>query len=267
MTPGNRRLSYDDLFPSRFLHADELDGKEWTLTIEAVYQEKLGGGRKKKRELDTIVSFKETKREYVLNPTNGAVCLALWGKYVDDWVGHRITIKPVTDPSGLGRSGLKIIFYGSPELTAPRDVKLPGGLKEGETRTLVPTGSGNAPQQAVNPVTGEVAPDQASPAPQTLHYGDDGAAAAQEAFAGQAAADGADEEPPGRGPLGDPNDPSRPAPAAERNALLELTAQLPHAVVTARLGMYDKPVQQLTSSEVEELTAWAQETIARAGTA
>lgn len=186
------RLSYSDMFPGRFIHADELDGKAWTLTIERVYQETL---KKKDKKKTTIVAFKETPKEYGLNPTNGAVLVALWGQYADLWESHRITIAPANDPSGRGRSGLKIIFIGSPEMTEPRDVKLPGGLQEGETRTLRPTATAKPPA-TVDHVTGEVDDD--------IGFGADAPHPSEDAL-GAAGSDstsseGEDGLVPGRGP-------------------------------------------------------------------
>jgi hypothetical protein len=129
------------MFPKRFIHADDLDGKHVTLTIKAVYQEKLTGktDSKKDKPADTIISFAETEREYVLNPTNGTILRELWGKYADEWEGHKITIAPIPDPSGLSRSGLRIQFVGSPELDKPQKVMLPGGFKPDYPITLTKT--------------------------------------------------------------------------------------------------------------------------------
>jgi hypothetical protein len=60
---------------------------------------------------------------------------------------------------------MKIIFIGSPEMTEPLAVKLPGGLQEGEVRTLKPTGM-RTPEPVpanVNATTGEAGGGAASP--------------------------------------------------------------------------------------------------------
>ena len=121
-------FNFDDLFPERWLHADDLGGKQVTVTIAAAYQEdlRLPGGAV---ETCGILSFVGAKKEYVLNKTNATVLRELWGKNSGDYTGHRITLAPVPDSSGKSASGFRILFVGSPDIDKPLTIRLPGGGK------------------------------------------------------------------------------------------------------------------------------------------
>jgi hypothetical protein len=126
-------FSYDDAFPDRWLHADDLQGKPWTLTIKDAYEEDLHNPGSSKADHCYILAFAETKREYVLNKTNAYVLVQLWGRNSDDWLGHRITLGPKADAKSP--TGKRIVFIGSPEIDEPLRLTLPGG----EHRTVNPT--------------------------------------------------------------------------------------------------------------------------------
>jgi hypothetical protein len=88
-------LSYDDLFPGRFLKATIFKGHDVTLTIGGVRVEDLPsetGGTKVKG----ILSFEGKKLELVLNRTNGEAMKAMWGRDVESWKGKRVTLYPST---------------------------------------------------------------------------------------------------------------------------------------------------------------------------
>lgn len=136
-------LSYDALFPGRFLKAGEFGGKAVTLTVKDVYMDALEdeSGVEKSRP---IMSFKETKRELALNKTNAQCFVAMWGQDSGDWLGHKVTLFPERDASGLSDSGLCIRVAGSPEMSDPitATIKLP--RRKPMTRKLTVTTKGKA---------------------------------------------------------------------------------------------------------------------------
>ena len=138
----SKGLSFDQLYPGTYLKAGEFDGKPVTLTITGVTREMLSNGNGSE-EGAVIVSFSETEKKLVLVKTNGVCCRAMWGDDSGDWVGHKITLHPVPDASGLSESGLCIRVKGSPELTAPVKFKARLGRKM-VTQTLQPTAKRNA---------------------------------------------------------------------------------------------------------------------------
>ena len=140
MTKG---LSFDELYPGTYIKAGEFGGKPVTLTIKAVTREMLSNGSGGE-EGAVIVAFEKTDKLFVMNKTN-AVCLrAMWGDDSGEWTGHRVTLHPVKDESGLSESGQCIRVKGSPEL--PKALKFRARLgRKMVTQTLVPTGNGSAP--------------------------------------------------------------------------------------------------------------------------
>jgi hypothetical protein len=103
---------WDELFPGRFLKACDLKGKEVTITIKRVYQEKIDGKWK------LIFEFPEgqDKHEMACNRTNGEFAGAMFGKDPTKWVGHKITIRSeVVWAFGEKTNALRIC--GSPELS------------------------------------------------------------------------------------------------------------------------------------------------------
>lgn len=151
-------LTYDQLFPGRFIKAGEFAGKPVTLTIAAVALDELekDDGH---TESKAIVSFVETKRQWVLVKTNAQCLVALWGPDTDAWLGHRVTLYPERDTSGLSDSGLCIRVKGSPDISKPvtAEIRLP--RRRPQKRTLVPTGITPPPEGGGVPVdsaSGEV---------------------------------------------------------------------------------------------------------------
>lgn len=148
-------LSYDQLFPSRFIKAGEFAGKPVTLTITGVDLEELEkeDGTAKS---SPIVSFNETKRQWVLIKTNAQCLVAMWGSDVDGWIGHKVTLVPERDASGLSDSGFCIRVQGSPELTQTiqASIKLP--RRKPIARKLIPTRRGQAAEVDFDESTGEM---------------------------------------------------------------------------------------------------------------
>ena len=122
-------FTYADAFPDRWLHADDLQGKAWTLTIKDAYSEKLRGPN---GEEDTcyILSFEGRKKEYVLNKTNAFVLAKLFGMDSEKWLGKRITVEPRDD--SRSPTGKRLVFCGSPDISEDKHLVLPGG----ERRTV-----------------------------------------------------------------------------------------------------------------------------------
>ena len=81
-------------FPKRFLSAPDLKGKPVKLTIDREYTEELAESDGVKK-LKSILSFKGTTKELVVNQTNfDAICDAT-GKYDSaDWGGQEIVLYP-----------------------------------------------------------------------------------------------------------------------------------------------------------------------------
>jgi len=141
-------MDVDMLFPSRFIKAADLQGKEVTLTIESVVGEELEGDKGK--QYKGIVSFVGKKKKFVINRTNALCIKAMFGRETDEWKGHKITLYPTTfndEPC--------IRIKGSPELTSVLEFELKLPRKKPKLTKLYPTGKSGQPVNDVMDDGGE----------------------------------------------------------------------------------------------------------------
>lgn len=81
----------DKIFPSRYLKAADLDGREITVTIKDVKLENVG----QTKDSRPVLYFRGTNKGLVLNVTNSKRIATMVGsKDTDDWEGHRIILYP-----------------------------------------------------------------------------------------------------------------------------------------------------------------------------
>ena len=271
MNDQRREYSYDDLFPERWLHAPDLDGRTVTLTITAAYAEFIENPKKHKKddpgELCGILSFKGTKREYVLSKQNAWILKALWGKDAGAYVGKRIALSPVPDSSGFTEHGTRILFTGSPDIENDLSFNLPGGKHITFKRTAV--GKQKVEEASVDPVTGEVddpPPDnEPTTATQTGQDGDDtpegeSVAVRDESEPEPDIPEDDDEDVPGRGALFSVDDPNRPATAADKRALSAALVNVPTEATKAyRKRFGGRSNSDLTHGEIVEFVEWAKQ--------
>ena len=89
----------DELYPSKYLKASDLQGKDCTVTIDKVVIEEFEdrGGKTKK----PLLHFKETDKAFVSNKTNSKIIGKFCGHNTDEWPGNRVTLYPtVVDFAG-----------------------------------------------------------------------------------------------------------------------------------------------------------------------
>lgn len=87
------------MFPSEYVAAVELKGRDVTLTIAHIEKAELqlrNGGKKVK----PVLHFKETKKKLVCNVTNADSIAHLYGTEAKNWLGKRITLYPTRVPCG-----------------------------------------------------------------------------------------------------------------------------------------------------------------------
>lgn len=156
-------LDFDELYPARFLKAGEFKNRDVTLTITKVFIEELDGdGGKRVRG---IIAFKETKRQLVLNKTNGLCLRGMFGRDTGAWIGRRITLFPA--PIDFGDAEIAIRVRGSPDIEADIPVEIKLARKKPRTMVMKRTGPSKkgatpkpAPAQApVPPPEPEAEPD------------------------------------------------------------------------------------------------------------
>lgn len=88
---------YRDLFPTPHICADDLRGREYTLTILSWQLEDLVNDHGRARK--PVLYFHEAEKGLVLNVTNAKTIARLYGPNLERWIGQRITLYPTTEPS------------------------------------------------------------------------------------------------------------------------------------------------------------------------
>jgi len=133
---------FSEMFPNRWLDAHLLQGKDVTLKIARIHLERMLSERKGE-EVKAVITFERTKRQLILNKTNGVCLRTLFGCQTGDWIGKRVTLFPAT-PSDQGLqvrgTDLAIRIRGSPDITDPVEVNEKVG-REYVVHVLVPTGA------------------------------------------------------------------------------------------------------------------------------
>jgi hypothetical protein len=122
-------VSFDDLYPGRFIKAADLKGKNVTLTIADVKLEELIGD--KGAQIKGIISFDRTDKQFVLNKTNGICIKEMFGKKVQEWVGKRITLMP-----SLWNGDDCLRIFGSPDLPEDKEITVSLPRKRPMTMTM-----------------------------------------------------------------------------------------------------------------------------------
>jgi len=92
--------SVSELYPSKWLKADDLNGRSFILTIERVDLEELHNPQTNKKELKAVVGFGRTKR-LCLNKTQcQAIADIAQSEFFEAWPGTVITLSPAVARNG-----------------------------------------------------------------------------------------------------------------------------------------------------------------------
>lgn len=87
------------MFPSQFLGAGDMGGKDMTVTIAGIEQDELmmEGGKKSKK---VVVYLRDTEKKLILNKTNAKTIAGLLGGEMRAWSGKSITLFPTKTKCG-----------------------------------------------------------------------------------------------------------------------------------------------------------------------
>lgn len=82
------------LYPSKYLAACDLTGKDVKVTVESIKVEevKTEEGAEKK----VIIRFTGKQKAMILNKTNAKTIAKRYGNDTDDWIGKAVTLYPTT---------------------------------------------------------------------------------------------------------------------------------------------------------------------------
>lgn len=81
-------LNVHDLFPSRYLRGEEIQGHRVTVTIERITLEEMG----REKEKHPVLWFAGKKKGMVLKKTNAFIIGKLYGPKLEAWIGKRIQL-------------------------------------------------------------------------------------------------------------------------------------------------------------------------------
>ena len=103
-----------DIFPSKYIKADDLNGRDVLVTIDRADLEKLGDDSK------LVLYFKNKEKGMVCNKTNFSRIAFLYGDETDNWTGKEIVLTAeFVEFQGRTVRGLRI--------RAPKNVKITTG--------------------------------------------------------------------------------------------------------------------------------------------
>ena len=92
-------MKRDDVFPSKYLRAADLQGNPITVTIESAAYETLKS-KEGKEQSKTVLSFKSGKKILPLNMTNWDAVAGICGDDTAEWPGCKLELYPTTTPMG-----------------------------------------------------------------------------------------------------------------------------------------------------------------------
>jgi hypothetical protein len=81
-------MKIQDLYPSKYLKGEDLQGRSVTVTIEKLTLEKMGQSQESK----PVLSFVGARKSLVLNRTNALVIARLYGDETNLWAGKAVTL-------------------------------------------------------------------------------------------------------------------------------------------------------------------------------
>jgi hypothetical protein len=102
-THKERNMHIDEAFPSKYLRASDLQGRNVTVKMGRVEQEKIGDDTK------LILYFQGKDKGMVLNKTNANNIASIHGGETEDWYGKEITlVEAMVDYQGKSVPAIRI---------------------------------------------------------------------------------------------------------------------------------------------------------------
>lgn len=90
-------MDINSAFPSKWIRASDLQGRDITLTILRCLEEEVAGDG----STQPVIYFNGTKKGLALNKTNANIIAEAFGRETDVWLGEKITLYPTkTDFKG-----------------------------------------------------------------------------------------------------------------------------------------------------------------------
>lgn len=81
-------MKISTLYPSKWLTADDLGDRDWSLKIDRLALEEMGHPPEEK----PVLYFVGAHKGLILNRTNGKAIAGIWGDEADNWPGKPVTL-------------------------------------------------------------------------------------------------------------------------------------------------------------------------------
>ena len=124
-------MNISEAYPTKYLKASDLDGRNVTVTIKSAELEEIGFDKERK----LVLSFAGTDKSMVLNKTNANTIARMFGEETDDWAGKRITLcARDVEYQGTMMSALRVLPQkpAAPKAAAPPPPAPPAQTQETE---------------------------------------------------------------------------------------------------------------------------------------
>ena len=94
-------MKVDQLFPTKWLHPENLNGKAVVVTIAKVTMEEVHNPETHKKEQRPAVNFKGASKVLLMNKTQAMAIARITGKDdTDNWAGCKVTLAADVAPNG-----------------------------------------------------------------------------------------------------------------------------------------------------------------------
>ena len=81
-------MNINDVFPSNFLKASDLNGRKLKLIIASIEMTDIGSDKK------PVIFFEGKQKGLVLNKTKASVLASIWSPETNGWIGKEVAIYP-----------------------------------------------------------------------------------------------------------------------------------------------------------------------------
>lgn len=106
------------LFPSKYLSADDLRGRDVTVVIEAI-EPRHELQRTDGKDYKPVIRLRGKEKMWCLNKTNALIIADLYGRDARAWIGKAVTIYPAMVDSFGKRVPAIRVRPSAPQQTAP----------------------------------------------------------------------------------------------------------------------------------------------------
>lgn len=118
-------MHIDEAFPSKYLRASDLQGRNVAVKMGRVDQEKIGDDTK------LILYFQGKEKGMVLNKTNANNIASIYGGETEDWYGKDITlVEAMVDYQGKSVPAIRIRAPQRKPAPAPRRETVDAGYED-----------------------------------------------------------------------------------------------------------------------------------------